>query len=90
MKAVILDFHTFDAPRAVHEYLAEHLHFPEYYGKNLDALHDCLTDLSEDICVTVVCAGKDFENGFLAVLEDAAEENRHFFLTGRANPRRKA
>ncbi|MBR6323200.1 MAG: barstar family protein [Lachnospiraceae bacterium] len=82
MKAVILDFHAFDTTRAVHEYLAAHLSFPDYYGKNLDALHDCLTDLSEDVCVTVVRAGKDFEEGFLTVFADAQEENRHFFCTG--------
>lgn len=29
----------------MHEALAETLSFPAYYGKNLDALNDCLTDL---------------------------------------------
>lgn len=28
----------------LHRYLAEKLHFPDYYGKNLSALHDCLGD----------------------------------------------
>lgn len=28
-----------------HEYLKEKLRFPDYYGKNLDALYDCLTDI---------------------------------------------
>ena len=28
-----------------HAYLAEALSLPDYYGKNLDALYDCLTDL---------------------------------------------
>ena len=82
MKAIILDFHDFKDPQEVHGYLAKRLSFPDYYGRNLDALHDCLTDLSEDCCVTVVCDGKDFEEGFLTVFSDAAEENRHFFCTG--------
>ncbi|MBR7081998.1 MAG: barstar family protein [Oscillospiraceae bacterium] len=30
----------------LHETLAMGLGFPEYYGKNLDALHDCLADIS--------------------------------------------
>lgn len=28
-----------------HDYLKEVLDFPDYYGKNLDALYDCLTDI---------------------------------------------
>ena len=31
----------------VHDYLRVTLGFPEHYGKNLAALHDCLGDLSE-------------------------------------------
>lgn len=30
----------------VHDYLRVTLGFPEHYGKNLDALHDCLGDIS--------------------------------------------
>lgn len=28
-----------------HDYIMEVLDFPDYYGKNLDALYDCLTDI---------------------------------------------
>ena len=28
------------------KYLKEAFGFPDYYGMNLDALHDCLTDIS--------------------------------------------
>lgn len=33
--------------KVVLEGIGEALHFPGYYGANLDALWDCLTDLSE-------------------------------------------
>lgn len=82
MKAVMVDFHDFESAREVHEYLADHLDFPDYYGKNLDALYEVLTELSEDSCVTAVRSGKPFEAGFFAVFRDAAEEGRHFFCTG--------
>jgi len=39
-----------------HELLAKKMHFPDYYGKNLDALEECLTDFlisypNEDILI---------------------------------------
>lgn len=30
-----------------HDYLAEVFDFPEYYGRNLDALYDCLGEMKE-------------------------------------------
>ena len=33
--------------RALYPRIAKALFFPEYFGKNLDALFDCLCDLSE-------------------------------------------
>lgn len=32
-----------------HDYLASQLHFPEYYGRNLDALYDLLTERCEEL-----------------------------------------
>ena len=33
-------------PKVILEALGRDLHFPDWYGANLDALHDCLTDFS--------------------------------------------
>ena len=82
MRAIVVDFHEFNSAREVHAFLSEKLGFPAYYGHNLDALYDMLTTLSEDVCITVVHAGQDFEKGFDAVFSDAAECGRHFFCTG--------
>ncbi len=39
--------------REIHEYIAEKMAFPEYYGHNLDALYDCLTDIAEPTAVGI-------------------------------------
>lgn len=47
MKMVMIDCAHFSEREAAHTYLAQTLHFPAYYGKNLDALYDCLTELDD-------------------------------------------
>ena len=58
MKQITLDGNILADAAKVHDYLMELLEFPEYYGKNLDALHDCLTDL-EDVEITITSPEED-------------------------------
>jgi len=51
MRKIVLDFRGLKTKREIHEYLAERLEFPPYYGKNLDALYDCLTEIGEPTAV---------------------------------------
>lgn len=72
---------TISDTHAMHEAIARVLNFPAGYGYNLDALHDCLTDLRED--VTLVLSGFSqlpFSRGFRRVMEDSAGENSHFHV----------
>ena len=48
MKTCVLDGNIILNKEILHEMLAEQLELPHWYGKNLDALYDCLTDLKED------------------------------------------
>lgn len=76
MKQITLDGNILSDATKVHDYLKEMLDFPEYYGKNLDALHDCLTDL-EDVEITIIPPTEDgavFQK-FLRVLKSADREN---------------
>jgi ribonuclease inhibitor len=50
-----------------HEYLAEAFNFPEYYGKNLDALYDCLSEMN--IGKITIINSDAGENYFYAVLD---------------------
>ena len=58
MKQIVLDGNILADATLVHVYLKEMLEFPEYYGKNLDALHDCLADL-ENVEITITSPEED-------------------------------
>lgn len=84
MKKVIIDCQELLHQEQAHSYLAEVLEFPDYYGKNLDALFDCLTELVEctisfrndDILQQADCYGAKV----LQVFEEAAQANSRLKL----------
>ena len=80
MKTIQIDLMPSRTREELHAYLKEILHLPSYYGANLDALYDCLTDTDGDTVIEVryskVSAGR-YEKLLLTVLRDAASENRH-------------
>ena len=45
---IILDGKAMTDRPAAHSHLAERLDLPTYYGRNLDALYDMLTDIGAD------------------------------------------
>lgn len=59
------------------------LDLPDWWGRNLDALHDCLTEGS--LCLELENPGSleksTFGQRLLRVLEDAARENPRLRLT---------
>lgn len=71
-----LDVSCLTGKEESHAYLKEAFHFPEYYGCNLDALYDCLTDLGE---TEIVIENREAAGSYFAkvegVLQDAAREN---------------
>ena len=54
MEFIIIDGRRMTSIEATHEYLAKTLRLPPYYGRNLDALHDCLTDLSRGVWIVLI------------------------------------
>ncbi len=69
---------------SAHEYLAETLEFPDHYGKNLDALFDCLTEMGEcSILFTNLDYLEqlgDYSGALLAVFEEAEQANENINL----------
>ncbi len=80
MNRVQLSAAAWRTPGDAHDALARALQFPGYYGRNLDALHDCLTELTDTKLVIEDCAraAAQMENwaGFLQVFFDSAARNK--------------
>jgi ribonuclease inhibitor len=83
MKHITIDCTLIPDKAALHQALAQALNFPDYYGNNLDALYDCLTDIREDITLTLQSFHTMgiFRGSFQAVLEEAEQENPHLIVT---------
>ncbi len=60
-----------------HDYLKKALNFPNYYGKNLDALYDCLCDLNCEIHIINVV---DVKECILDTFDDANNENDNLII----------
>lgn len=53
---------------ALHEFVAKKLGFPDYYGANLAALADCLSEMGEPARITFAIGERDVEPGMQAYL----------------------
>ncbi|MCR5673348.1 MAG: barstar family protein [Lachnospiraceae bacterium] len=75
----ILDCENMTDRDKAHEYIAEVLEFPDYYGKNLDALFDCLTEMGECSILFINLEALDmlgeYSGAMLAVFEEAEAIN---------------
>ena len=88
MKHCILDGNVIETREQLHAALQRDLELPEWYGRNLDALYDCLTDSHEAISIEI--RNRDALTAHLGryaaalehVLRDAAGENGQIEIIG--------
>ena len=89
MKSYRVDLGNIYTKEALHYHLKKDLEFPDYYGRNLDALMDCLTDMREDSEIEILNLSElvdnlgDYAERTLSVFHRAAFENRHLSLVFR-------
>jgi len=87
MKEIIIDGGAIFTSPDLHEALAKALSFPEHYGKNLDALYDCLSEISQDTHLSlknwhhIEFHLKDYSGKALYVFHCAMDENPHLRIT---------
>lgn len=68
---------------ALHDHLALMFQFPEYYGRNLDALYDLLTERDEETIIeltdqaVMLDALGSYGKRLTETLSQAADENPH-------------
>lgn len=54
MELIIIDGKHMTTVADTHRYLERTLRLPPYYGHNLDALYDCLGDLSKNVYIILI------------------------------------
>lgn len=78
MEIIILDGKRMTTIDETHRYISEALRFPEYYGANLDALADCLSERGGRTVVIFTNTGAlrdalgKYADRLLSVFRDAA------------------
>lgn len=65
MRTVIIDGGSIKSTNDFHKSIKRLLNFPEYYGENLDALWDCLTDI--EMPLTIIWKDHEISAAYLNV-----------------------
>ena len=83
MAKAVVDGSKIASKSELHCCLSSALSFPEWYGKNLDALFDCLTDISEKTEIEIINSEEmkknlgEYFSSFVETVKDACEENEN-------------
>lgn len=81
METIVIDGRYVISREALHDQLAARLDLPGYYGRNLDALYDLLTERSEPTRLVIAHREAlarhlgDYARALLETLEEADRDN---------------
>ena len=87
MMEFVLDGSAVSSREDLHEALARGLALPDWYGGNLDALHDCLTEITQPTELVIrgsnalEAALGSYAAAFRRVLADSAAQNDALTVT---------
>ena len=86
MEEIILNARRMTSIEQLHRYIKRKLDLPNYYGKNLDALWDVLSTISNPVCIKLINEDElyknlgDYTEPFLRVFIEAANENENLYF----------
>ena len=86
MRKLTLDCSQIGTKAGLHLQLTELLDLPEYYGNNLDALADCLSEIHQETCLVLEHPEAlqesmgDYADRLFRLLEHCASENPFFHV----------
>ena len=87
MRTITINGREMTSRTNAHAHIAERLSFPDHYGRNLDALHDCLTEIFEPTYIIfehrndALLSLGSYGAALLKVLNNSAEENRFLSIS---------
>ena len=72
MKNFVLDFRKVKSIEEAHDIMMKTFEFPSYYGKNLDALNDCISEMIIEEKLYIIVDRDAFKgfNQIIQVIED--------------------
>lgn len=83
----VIDLTDVNTIEGFYEALADGMELPEYFGNNLDALYDVLTEIGEEIDIVFkngegfMDANEEYANNLNQMLDDATIQNENLSIT---------